>query len=262
MKNLTLLITLFFIMIGKNIQAEVWHSTQEWSNEWEMEYQHWVNKKLTTTIFTKQVGVLSGIATDCADALYDVRILFAYTHSLPFVINTPYTMNYQSKLFGSDTDMFDSIKDEKNRVRAFIRYINKEVGTENLQRDTFPIHPTFINSGTLYLVEWSFLGKVNRHSYIVKGFTPDHELLYYASDAPVEVRNLQVDTKYPRFSFDSPPFGFRQWKHPNELLIDESHIPKEEGYSLKQYDLASTFGKKRVLKEIRKYYQPNSIEAL
>ena len=71
-----------------------------------------------------------------------------------------------------------------------------------------------------------------------------------------------MDTKYPRFSFDSPPFGFRKWKHPNELLIDESQIPKEEGYSLKQYDLASTFGKKRVLKEIRKYYQPNSIEAL
>ncbi|MGZ3789348.1 MAG: hypothetical protein ACXVLQ_12545 [Bacteriovorax sp.] len=255
MYKFSFIVLLFFSMYVGSINAEVWHATETWDHYWENEYQLWVNKNLTTNIFTKDGGLLSQIPTDCADALYDIRILFAYEHSLPFVIHAPDALADKMKTFGNTTSMFDSIKNERSRVRAFINYVNDEVGTINLAKDTFPVQIKEINSGILYAVEWSLLGKMERHSYIIKGFDHNHELLYYASDAPKKVRSLQIDTKYPRFSFDSAPFGFRRWRHPEHLLMPEKNIPEEEGYSIEQYKIADTVGKSRVLKEIRRRLQ-------
>jgi hypothetical protein len=257
MDKLSLTVLFFFIMIfeSSHVQAEVWHSTETWNSSWEQEYQAWVNKTLTTNIFTRDEGLLAGISTDCADALYDVRIQFAYEHSLPFVINAPEVLQAQVKVFGNNTNMFDSITNERSRVRAFINYINSEVGTENLAKDTFPIKIKEINSGIVYHVEWKLFGKIEHHSYIVKGFNGDHELLYYASDAPREVRSLQIDTKYPRFSYSEAPYGFRRWRQPDQLLIPEKNIPESLGYSREQYVLLSKVGKKGILKAIRRQLQ-------
>jgi hypothetical protein len=159
------------------------------------------------------------------------------------------------KIFGNNTSMFDSIVNERSRVRAFINYINDEEGTSTIFKDTFPVAIKEINSGILYLVEWSLFGKLEHHSYIIKGFDVDHELLYYASDAPRKVRKLQIDTKYPRFSYGSAPFGFRRWRHPEHLLIAEKDIPTESGYSTEQYKLLAKVGKKQILKEIRRQLQ-------
>lgn len=250
--NLFLLFTaLFFSMSVPKLQAEVWHSNQEWNQEWESEYQRWVRDTLRTDKFTRGDGLLGGLANDCADALYAIRIEFAYLNSLPFIVNAPDVLKSKMKYFGSDTSMFDSIKDEKKRVRAFINYIMDELGTNDLFNDTYPVKISQIDSGIVYVVEWSLFGKINRHSYIIKGFDGDNELLYYASDAPRKVRKLQIDTKYPRFSYDSAPFGFRKWKQPGHLSLSEKDIPASVGYSNEQYVLLSKVGKKRILKEIR-----------
>lgn len=255
MNNISLIILLFFSMSTSIVKAEVWHSSQTWNSYWENEYQSWVNKNLTTDIFTRDDGLLSGISTDCADVLYSIRIQFAYEHSLPFVINAPEVLSAKMKTFGSDTSMFDGIKNERARVRAFINFVNDEAGTETIFRDTFPVKIKEINSGILYIVEWSLFGKPEHHSYIIKGFNLDHELLYYAGDAPRKVRKLQIDTKYPRFSFSEAPFGFRRWRHPEQLLIPEKEIPEADGYSVEQYKLLEKFGKRGILKEIRRQLQ-------
>lgn len=232
--------------------AEVWHSNQEWNNYWENEYQDWVRSNLTTNVFTREEGILGGLATDCADALYAIRIAFSYEHSLPFVINAPEILSPKMKYFGSNTSMFDNIKNEKKRVRAFIEFVLEESGTSSLANDTYPVQIKEIDSGILYLVEWSLFGKPERHSYIIKGFNENGELLYYASDAPIKVRKLQIDTKFPRFSFGEAPFGFRRWKHPEHLKMQEKDIPKEDGYGRDQYELLNRVGKKRILQEIRR----------
>lgn len=252
MNIVTLFISLLISMYSINVSAEVWHSTNKWSSEWEKDYQQWINYNLRKNIFTDSDSVLNGIATDCADALYDVRLLYSYEHSLPFVVNAPDVLRGKMKTFGSDTSMFDYIKDDKSRVRAFINYINDELGTESLEKDTFPVQIKMIDSGVVYYVRWSLFGKINHHSYIVKGFNQNHELLYYASDAPKKVRLLQIDTKYPRFSFDSSPFGFRKWRWPEDLLLDERLIDPAKGYSTEEYKIADRFGKGHVLQEIRK----------
>jgi hypothetical protein len=255
MNVLSLFLLLFFSISSFEIKADVWRATEKWNSYWENDYQEWVSKNLSTNIFTSSEGLLSRIATDCADALYDIRIQYAYEHSLPFVINAPDILQPKTKLFGNNTTMFDSIADERLRVRAFINYINDEAGTETLFRDTFPVAINEINSGIAYVVEWSLFGKMNRHAYIIKGFDQDHELLYYASDAPRKIRKLQIDTKYPRFSYSSAPFGFRRWKHPEHLLIPEKDIPAEAGYSIEQYKILKQVGKKQILKEIRRRLQ-------
>jgi hypothetical protein len=255
MYSFLLSLMLFLPMCLSEAQAAVWNSTQTWNSYWESEYQSWVEDRLRTDVFTSYEGVLGRLHTDCADALYAIRIQFAYEHSLPFVITAPDILKAQIKIFSSETSMFDSVKDEKKRVRAFIRFVLEECGTDDLFNDTFPVKMKEINAGIVYVVEWSFLGKTNRHSYILKGFNADNELLYYASDAPKKIRELQVDTKYPRFSYGSSPFGFRRWKHPAHLLIPEKNIPQEEGYSDEQYVLLRKVGKKQILKEIRKIIQ-------
>lgn len=256
MNILSLSLILFFsISLSPNVYAEVWHSNQKWNQNWEKEYQLWVEKTLRTDVFSSGEGLLGGLSTDCADALYAIRIQFAYENSLPFVINAPDVLKPKMKYFGSDTVMFDSIKDEKKRVRAFINFIMEEAGTNDLFKDTFPVQIKQIDSGIVYVVEWSLFGKMNRHSYIIKGFDADNELLYYASDAPRKIRKLQIDTKYPRFSYASSPFGFRRWKHPEHLLMSEKEISSSDGYSDEQYILLKKVGKKQILKAIREILQ-------
>jgi len=236
--------------------AKVWETKNQWDEVWEARYSLWVKDHLHTDIFISS-GPLVGISTDCADAIYDIRIIFSYLNSLPFIINAPDALKEKMITFSNETDMFDDIPNGQKRLRAFVNYINDEVGTENLVKDTFPVNIKSINSGVVYLVEWSLFKKVNRHSYIIKGFDDDHELVYYASDAPRKVRELQIDTKYPRFSFEEAPFGFRKWRKPEFLKIPENLIPESEGYSTQQYKLAAKFGKKNVLKVIRKILKQN-----
>lgn len=250
-----LLFLIFLIStITTGVKADVWQSNQVWNADWEREYENWVNKNLTTQIFRDGKTLLSGLPTDCADALYAIRVLFAYENSLPFTINAPDVLAAQMRTFGNDTTMFDSITDEKKRVRAFINYLGDEVGAFSLQKDTFPVKIKEINAGTMYLVEWQLfgIGKMNKHTYILKGFDADNELIYYYSDAPRKIRTLEVNIGYPRFSFDSAPYGYRRWKHPEHLLIPEKEIPATAGYSREQYDLVSRVGKKQILQEIRK----------
>lgn len=253
MKERLVFLVLVIFALTTSVKAEVWHANQSWNAYWENEYQKWVNKNLTTSIFKDGKSLLSGIPTDCADALYAIRILFAYENSLPFVINAPDVLRDQMKTFGNDTTMFDKISDEKKRVRAFITYIGDEVGAINLQKDTFPVEIKEINSGILYIVEWQLfgMGKFNQHSYIIKGFDSDRELVYYYSDAPRKIRTLEVNVKYPKFEFAYAPYGYRRWKHPEHLLIPENEIPSDLGYGRQQYELLSRVGKKQILKEIR-----------
>jgi hypothetical protein len=255
MKNFFFYVLLFFSMNQTKAYSAVWDSKNNWNYEWEKKYELWIKKNLNQDIFTRKNGILHGISTDCADALYAIRISFAYENQLPFEINAPEVLKEKMKTISNKTNMFDQIKNETSRVRAFIDFISSEVGTENLANDTFPVAIKSIQAGFVYHVQWSFWGKINHHSYILKGFDENNELLYYASDAPSKVRMLQVDTPYPRFSFDTSPYGFRRWKWPNELSLNNNEIPFSRGFSLEQYELAKKFGKKRVLKEIRKIYR-------
>lgn len=248
------LVLLFCSAYSQSARSEVWVSNQKWDKNWEKEYAGWVRNQVPVNVFTNGKTILSGLRTDCADALYAIRILFSYENSLPFLMSAPNVLKSKMETFGSDTDMFDSIKDEKQRVREFIKFIMAEAGTRELQKDTYPIKISSITSGTLYLVEWRLFGrgKFNQHSYLIKGLNNDRELVYYYSDMPIKVRDFKINVKYPRFAFSYAPYGYRAWKHPEHLLIPENQIPEALGYSQEQYELVRRVGSKNILAEIRK----------
>lgn len=259
MKTFLSLYLLAAFAFANNSYAEVWRATHDWNQHWENEYQNWIKKSLTRKIFKTEGDLLYGLSTDCADALYAFRIKFAYENSLPFQMHAPDVLQSKMKFFGNNTNMFDSISDERKRVRAFINYVSDEAGVANLIKDTFPVQIKKIDAGILYLVEWQLLGmgKINHHSYILKGTNSDNELIYYYSDAPRKVRTLEENEGYPRFKFDTPPYGFRRWKQPQHLLISEKEISAEDGYSREQYEVLNRVGKKEVLREIDRIRRSN-----
>ena len=70
----------------------------------------------------------------------------------------------------------------KKITPSILEQLKKIVGNEfvftdaeTIFNDTFPVAINEINSGIVYIVEWSFFRKMNRHSYIIKGFNEDHE---------------------------------------------------------------------------------------
>lgn len=237
-----------------NVRAAVWEANQKWSEYWEVQYAQWVGHDVSKNIFVDGKTLLSGLPTDCADSLYAIRILFAYENNLPFVMSAPDYFKGKIKFFGNDTTMFDHIKDERQRVRAFITFIAQEAGTRNLQKDTFPVGINYINSGTLYLVQWKKIttGEMIQHSYFVKGATRDIDLIYYASDAPVAVRTLNVTVGFPKYTFSGDPYGYRAWKHPEHLTMPENLIPRNLGYSTEQYSIINKYGPKAGVLEINR----------
>jgi len=163
MKNFFYYLVFILIMNHPRAHSFVWESKNTWSNEWEKSYESWIKKNLNQDIFTRKSGILHGISTDCADALYAIRISFSYENKLPFVINAPDATKDKMKTLSNETNMFDQIKNESDRVRSFINYVSAEVGTENLERDTFPISIKSIGPGSVYHVIWSLWGKIYHH---------------------------------------------------------------------------------------------------
>jgi hypothetical protein len=77
MNRFMLSFVLIFSMYFSDLRAEVWHANQDWNHEWENEYQSWRRKNLHTNVFTSNEGLLGRLSTDCANALYALRIQFA-----------------------------------------------------------------------------------------------------------------------------------------------------------------------------------------
>ncbi len=66
---------LFFVQLST--QAAVWENKFQWTDLWEEAYSKWVVAHWKINIFTDQNSILYNIPTDCADASYNMRALFA-----------------------------------------------------------------------------------------------------------------------------------------------------------------------------------------
>ena len=91
---LLLICSAVYLMAG-NAQAAVWSENNSWDQTWEDRYSDWVKTSFNEDVFTQ--GSYKGIATDCADAVYAARLIFAFENQLPFVILDP-TANFATAL--------------------------------------------------------------------------------------------------------------------------------------------------------------------
>jgi len=70
--------------------AAIWEATSEWTEEHERTYAEWVREEFDKDFFHQpEETTIFGLALDCSDAIYAMRIMYAYENSLPFAINDP-----------------------------------------------------------------------------------------------------------------------------------------------------------------------------
>lgn len=134
---------------GLMAQAAVWSSQNVWSQAQEDRYSLWVVENFKADIFSNPKNPWYGISTDCADAVYAARIIFAYENSLPVAFTN--IENMKRSLTNSMTN-WDRLP-EKDRVRKFIQLVSDLTSTQTLGHDTVPvaIQREFVRPGAIFL---------------------------------------------------------------------------------------------------------------
>lgn len=230
------------LLVGAlNVKAAIWQDTNTWDQGWEDKYSQFVENEFNEDFFIK--GRLGDFPTDCADAVYLSRYVFAYENKLPFVIKNPSGKG----LISNRSTQFDSITDEAKRVRKFAFWLTEEVSTQSLPNDTYPakIGRDYIRAGAVWarprirtetIVSRVFGGRVREesgHAEIVKRVTETGAVQLIGSTVPQEVRKL-ISTSSLVFMPELDSTGLRIWKQPHHYGMKSDDLP---GFSREQYEM-------------------------
>lgn len=239
--------------------AEVWTATSPWSPQKEKEFSLWVEKNWSKDFFSKQenqdgsVNIFQGLRADCADTVYSSRVIFAYLHSLPFVMNDP---SGGKKLISNNMTRWDS-KTERAKIRSFLVYVYSLVSTKSIHADTYPVKVSLdtIVPGSLILTT-----EKNHHSWVIKNIFPTGipHLVFNSTVGAYSSSLLQERKSWPNgdwvFEGDTTPkgnAGIRYWRKESELKLPVWQVQdySEEQYSIKpgqwKYALQKTLQRRK-----------------
>jgi hypothetical protein len=223
---------LFLILLGINTpsMAMVWKSENSWDEVWEKRYQHWVKNNWTEEFFmNEKKPIYYKFSHDCADAVYAMRLVFAYEYKLPFVINNP---SKRGKTISNGITQWDKLPEEK-RVRRFMDYVANMTSTRSLENDTYPIALDDIKPGDVYVAP-------DVHSYQVVDITDAGIAEVMSSTTPQAPRFLD---RIPSFPFYVPEDikgksdGYRRFIQPQNI---RTPIKKQPGYNEEQFEIAKS----------------------
>lgn len=231
MKKLILLFVLLFL-IPIFSRAAVWIDTNTWDDLWEQKYSEWFEKDVNENFFTQ--GEYGGIKTDCADAAYFTRAIFAYENKLPFEFSNSLIDN---RIVNNRTKSFDKYPEGLMRLKAFLRVVQDGVSTQSIHLDTYPvaINRSEIRPGiVINHKSRGLFGNVTHHVDMIKSVRDNGSIYFISSTLPADIRELTLtftiksqpeDDKYHRQ-------GFRTWYWPQNR---GKPIQQNPGYSLEQY---------------------------
>jgi hypothetical protein len=222
---------LFSGSFSVSVLAAVWPSKNNWNSKWEDRYSEWVSQKWSRDILSSENSPYGPLKVDCADAVYSMRIIFAFENQLPFAMKDP---SGGSRLITNEMSRFDKIADPKVRVREFLKFIFDMGSTQSLPQDTYPvaISRQTVRSGGLIL-EFE-----KKHSFTIKRIDPTGQpLLFYST-----TRNpgaLLMRNSWPSMDWVFPkgvkgPSGIRWFRQPEHLNLSQWEVP---GYSDEQYEI-------------------------
>lgn len=242
MKSLTVLAVLGGL---QTTQASVWKEQNQWDSNWEEKYSYWIQTSFNEDFFT--AGKYKGIPTDCADAVYAARAVFAFENKLPFVIQDP---TGGSSKISNNMSRFDGTKDEVSRFKLFVNYISDLVSTKSLPNDSYPvaINRENVRSGTIWsrpritksnIFSRIFGGTVKEdpgHAEIVKNVNETGAIYLIGSTVPQDVRKL-ITTSSLVFMPVETSTGLRNWMQPNFYSQKNDNLP---GFSMEQFSTVGT----------------------
>ena len=230
-------------------QAAVWETKVSWNDAAENKFSQFI-ANFPLDAFTNPKSPYNGIRTDCADAAFTLRILFAAENGLPVDFAT---LDYDKTTkkpydLSNATTRFDNITDAGKRLRAFIQFVNNYTDTASLPANTYPvkINSRWIRPGTMFLhapfagtkdqakqqhVPFSYL---DGHVYYLSKVQTNGLVTYMSSTVPAAIRNLSARQGI-FFAPADMRSGYRAWKWPN---VDEKQMP---GFSNEQFS-GSQFG--------------------
>jgi hypothetical protein len=167
---------------------------RRWTVEEEHRFEKWVEGTITDDFFLRYK-----IPTDCADAVYAIRWIYARITNLPAAATTK-----DGKWIGHwSTDWKhlpthpDWHRDE--RFRAALLYLFSKTWTGTLPLDTYPVRisPDSVTPGTLFLVTESHTGII---SHVFLDGSQAHPVQTWESALPVKVQKLSL-----RYFFSTRP---------------------------------------------------------
>lgn len=231
--------------------AAVWNDEHTWNSDWEKKYSDWVRSSFNEEIFTS--GRYKGLSTDCSDAVYAARVIFAYENKLPFVIRDS---SGGSSRISNKMSRFDSTSDSLSRARKFLVYVGDMTSTKTMPSDTYPvaINRRNIRPGTVWSRpsrrENNIIRRITRgssqdpgHAEMVKSVSDTGVITLIGSTVPKKVRQLHTTSSLV-FMPEGSATGLRNWMQPDYFGRAKSELP---GYSLEQFSSLGSSGGGRSL---------------
>lgn len=213
-------------------QAAVWQTQRQWTPADEIRYNSWVENSLRRDIFSSPSSRYYNFQTDCADAAYSMRAIYAFENGLPFAVNDP-TRRGQTITNAKTT--WDRYSNSLTRFSKFLDYLHSILGTSNLNGDTYPVRISrdTVQPGGIFLM-YRF------HTYLFKSIQSNGVPVLYSSTVPRGVRTLAEDHGIPGYGFNysESPGGIRMFKAPQDMTKSEWQLP---GFSREQYDMRRTY---------------------
>lgn len=211
--------------------AAVWAVNARWDETAEQRYSQWVEAYFHSEFFYRDTPY-ELIATDCADAAYGMRMVFAFENNLPFVIRQP---DDATRLISQASTRFDHLPAGQIRFRAFMNWIMSITSTATLVQDTYPVRidREQIRPGIIYLT-W------RTHAMQVVALLPTGVIRYLESTAPRAIRPMRSMLGFPHQVPADPRArrhgdGFRRFRTPQDYGKPEHFLP---GYGVEQFDQA------------------------
>ncbi len=220
------------LVFSLSAQAAVWQTQRQWTSADEARYSNWVESSFTRDMFTNPRSRYYNHLTDCADAGYTMRAIYAFENGLPFAVNDP---TRRGRAITNAKTTWDRYSDSTQRFIKFMDYLHGILGTSNLNADTYPVKITrdHVVPGGIFLM-YRF------HTYMFKNIPASGVPVLYSSTVPRQVRTLAEDHGIPAYAFDksNDPGGIRMFKAPQDITKSEWQLP---GFSKEQYDMRRTY---------------------
>jgi hypothetical protein len=211
---------------------QIWEvGDRRWTVEEEYRFGKWMDENIEENFF-----IHHKIPTDCADAVYAIRWIYARINHLPAAATTK-----DGRLIGHWSTDWKHLptdvewhKDE--RFRAVLLYLFPQTWTGTLPHDTYPVRisPDSITPGTLFLVTESHTGIIG---HVSLDGSQAHPLQTWESALPVKVQKLSL-----RYFFSPRPeskarSGLLKFRWPVSENGEWKYLPIKDHpfYSEEQY---------------------------
>jgi len=211
---------------------QVWEvGDRRWTVEEERRFEKWVDETITEDFFIRYE-----IPTDCADAVYAIRWIYARINHLPAAATTR-----DGKWIGHWSTDWKHIPTHPEwymdaRFRAALRYLFPMTWTGTLPFDTYPVRISSdsVTPGTLFLLTESHTGMIG---HVFLDGSQAHPLQTWESGLPVRVRKLSMGYFFSMKPESSARSGLVKFRWPISKNGEWKYLPVQEHpfYSEEQY---------------------------